>query len=243
MVHHLKPDSLRSSVLEIAGCRIEEVLYGILYGSTVHAVGEGRDLDVLLVCHKSNGQFLRTQLQGRTLNLHIVNPTMIEADVLEDKYGWIFLTKFLDDFEVIFGDEAAAKSTRARAYLRILGQWAAENDVNHVSDLSKLDDRVISVLSRWNPQFEVYLRHGDISRIRYQTYLSSEFRESRELRALCDESLDGFTFGTLSRFLRRADLRIVLVRYWCFYMFYQLSSDLYLSPLVDELLRKKKVIK
>jgi hypothetical protein len=167
---------------------------------------------------------------------------MVEADILEDRFGWIFLTKFLDDFAIIYGDEALAMSTRAIAYLRILGQWAADNEVNHVRDLSTLGDKIISVLSRWNPQFEVYLKCGDINRSRYDRYLFNEFRESPELIALLDDSLDSFTFGTAHALMRRADLRLVLVRYWCFYMFYQLSSDLYLTPMVEDLLRKKKVI-
>jgi hypothetical protein len=220
----------------------DDPIYLVLYGSSAKNARRYRDVDALLVCRKCQQQYVRRHIWGHTLNLHIVNQEMIDRDLVEDRFGWIFLTKFLDDFNVLYGSSELPGKSRTRAHLRILGQWAAQHGVSTITDFTSAYRAIVSTLRLWNPQFEVYVKEGRINLESYKRYITCELPRCEETKQLLKRVPSGLLFRKRSPFFRKADLRILLMRYWGYYVLYQVDRGMYLTPEVDRLLQKKGLI-
>jgi hypothetical protein len=233
-------DALAENILECIGSPID-FRYLLLYGSSVRTAGPTRDIDALLVLPAGDNRFVRASLLGKPLNLHIVTEAAITEDLLEDRYGWIFLTKYLDDFRVLLGDQKAAEHMRAQAYLRLLGQWTATHSTLPQPTAEEAFAGILDTLKNWNPQFQVYVNKGLIDPLRYRRYFLDDWPHLVAKTHFLDLRLARLDLRPDSPYLRKADLRVVLLRYWTYYIAYQLDSRRYLSPVVADILARKGI--
>lgn len=238
MPSHLDVSISVDDILSTAGRTAADLHYLLVYGSSVKAGGAARDIDVLLVCRKGECSYSTIAIKGQAMHLHIATESAIDDDLRSDRYGWIFLTKFLDDFHVLAGDRTAADRVRGQAYLRLFGQWASSRGISAVSDLNTSFEGILSVLTTWNPQFATYVARGLIDPARYRRYFTSNWLRSVETLIVPDD-VGGFRLDIDSPFLRETDLRVVLVRYWTHYVSYKMNPDSYLSPRLNDLLAAK----
>jgi hypothetical protein len=233
---------LARNILSAAQLSRREVVYLLIYGSTKRNHEPRRDIDALLVSASSEPRYVTAPLHSSTLNLHIVTSSIIHNDLFRDAYGWIFLTKFLSPFRTEIGPAELPAQHRAFAYLRLLGQWLAEHDVTEMAGLADSFEKVVDVLSRWNPQFTAYTSDGRIVTSDYRNYVTHELPSRPEMRRLFHLAPDKFTVRKRSPLYHKADLRSVLAQYWCLYVTYKIAPSSYLSDEVTALLRKKGAI-
>jgi len=231
-----------SRVQRLAGAKFAAGLrYVVLYGSSV-GNSSARDLDVLFVSCRSDCRFIRTSLGRRTLNLHIVTPEVIRADLTLDRFGWIFLTKLLGPTRLLAGKMSAVDSDRALAYLRLCGQWASANSVTTIRGYDDIHRAVVETLTLWNPQFQEYVRRGKIDLDHYRRCATNLLPRSLESAELLAPDTEGIALNTSSALYRAADLRLILLKYWGYYFLYQTDARLYLADIVDMLLLKKGLL-
>lgn len=234
---------LLENIFSALGRDREHIAYVILYGSATREISHARDVDLLCVCaRRSHPRFIVRSFGNKRLNLHVVSGKHVRDDILHDKYGWIFLTKFLDDFEVLHGKQDAALEMRARAHMRILGQWMSQRGTFRVRTPGKMAAAIIHTLEAWNPQFSEYLNKNKISKDNYVRYARHEFLNSKTFRSLTRRTPNGFSFVRRSPLLRYADLRVVLITYWCLYARYVFEPSRYLDGKIDTLLKFKGIV-
>jgi hypothetical protein len=230
---------LGDRLLALAGMRADEALLVMVYGSAVSSLAAARDIDALVVAPRKRPRFVSGEAYGHEVNLHVVPPAAVDADIVRDRYGWMFLTKFLSDKAVFVGDSTAAARWTNLSYLRLLGQWCAEHSQCDVP-LAAAAGILLDVLTRWNPQFEHYSHTGRISVQTFADQLPTVLDSSEALRHghLHDE---WFTFRTSSRLRVHADLRTIVVRYWVFYFLHHRHDGDYIPAEVLDILDWKGV--
>jgi hypothetical protein len=234
-------NALSEQILACANVSCKNIRYLLLYGSSVTS-SRGRDIDALLVANDVTPRFVKRPHFSKTLNLHIVTPQIITSDIMLDKFGWIFLTKLLGQFEVIAGKSTEADTNKTSAYLRLAGQWFGSMPAPQDFDFADIYDGIIATLKMWNPQFSAYLSAGRIDIDHYRRFTLNILPDHTLTQKLFICTSGRYKLRTGSRYLRSADLRVVLMRYWSHYVLYQTNPDFYLTNKVEELLRKKSVI-
>lgn len=233
--------SQKQSILAAAGIPERRVRYLLVYGSSAHRLTRARDVDALLVADQVAPRYISQPLRPSVLNLHVVNERHVRDDLLRDRYGWVLLTKYLADYRLLCGSQRTVAIHKAMAYLRLVGQWAADTGMKSQKDFDFVLPAVTDVLSRWNPQFAHYVSTGRIDLTEYRRYVENELCRRPEVRQMFRRHRGQFTLRASCRLVRKADLRAVLVRYWSFYIAYKASSALYLGSQVERLLKAKGV--
>lgn len=232
--------SLATAAVDSIAADLPPDATALLYGSGARRdYPAPRDLDIVVLCRDVAPAYHVVGQSSPVANVHVIPAAAVAADIEQDEYGWALLTKFLGRVLLLRGDRSLVEHLRARCFLRILGQWAAANDVVRIDDSRTARNAVVEVLSAWNPQFDAYLRAGKASPDDYEQF----FRDAAALEWLPpwargpDGALVSFISGPPE--YRAADLRLVLVRYWGHYFLYKRNRSDYLTSFVSSALQAK----
>jgi hypothetical protein len=241
MVNPMNDDEVLELIKSEAPDLFGKVIYVLRYGSSVRTSRPTRDNDVLLVSESADNRYSRPEKSGDAVHLHCVSQNVISADLDRDRYGWLFVTKYLGDFRVVHGSQASAMRDKARAFIRILEHWVALSGIN-VFTAEQAFSGIVETLTGWNPQFGLYVGNGKINLLEYEYYVKQKLFGTDEALARLERDVSGFRFKD-GRANPECDLRVALIRYWCYYMYYKDSQDKgYLTEKVDDTLRRKGLI-
>jgi len=234
--------SLLPDMIAAADCPEAAVSYLFVYGSQVHDPANARDIDALLVSPHVRPTFICKNIAGHILKLHVTTEAIVNDDILTDRYGWMFLTKFLDDFVLLHDTSGASLRSKASAYLRLCGQYCATRGTYVFPSYSGMSTAITTVLTEWNPQFSKYVETGRIDCRRYSRYLTGVFRQCMDTDEHLNTHDQMIVFASDSPFCRRADLRTILARYWAYYVAYKLNPASYLCDSIEALFRGKGLV-
>jgi hypothetical protein len=210
-----------------------------LYGSSSY--GAGRDYDVVILSDHVPAKYIHSQ-DAIPLNLHIVGQRTVERDIHDDYFGWIFLTKFLSDIQLIHGTPEVIIELRCAAHLRLLGQSLSAIGANEFSERSYAD-LLQSVLEAWNPQCSTLFRKSLLRADSLQRFAQGILVPRCLARGIFVQTGPGVLVLDKTYWsYRNADLRVVLVLYWAHYLQYKNDPSQYLCSNIRERLAAKGIV-
>lgn len=230
---------LLNNIPERIGLRQEKIALALVYGSSARGVTSARDIDVLIVARETHGRYIRLACGGRLASIHLVPKGPVYRDITSDKYGWMFLTKFLGPLVYNKSHGPAVNRYREMAYLRLLVHYSTLRGSYVVGDRRNAFRGIMSVLQSWNPQTSNYIRCGRLDCKYMEEYVMRTFFETscaRRAMILCKGK---YKLRRASVVKSPGDLRCVLVRYWSYYIAYKLSNQAYIEPSIDRMLSRK----